>query len=724
MKNPTDLYEFGAFVLNERRRELLHDSKPVSLLPKDFDALLLLVKDAGEIIDKNSFRQAVWQGNHVTENSLSQSIRRIRQALEDAISDPHYIETVPKRGYRFIAPVSRSQVQIHSAADQTDSFPNEQGEMGARVSKPRRRPRVVMFVLLLLLLTVVISFVGYTTRNHRAGTPAFLPMKVTRLTTGGAWGPVISPDGKFIAHVANDANRQDSIGLRDTSSGNSIQLVAGHGGAVGPVAFSHDGSYLYFVRTEPDEQSVYFQSDIYRIPVIGGSPQKVLSNAGGVSPSPDDKQLFFYRANPATQETKLLVTDANGMGERVVYKRKWPEIAWSPSWSPDGKLLSYSVRNRDGDHFYNSVAAVPVDGGAEWLLTSARWRDVWGPTWLSDGSGFLVTGRERLGDPVQIYYVAYPSGDVRKLTDDDNSYRPISITADSKTIVSDVEVLTSNLWVVPGGDTSRARQITYGGSDGIGGVAWAPDGRIVFAVFSSDRDFTRDGAIWIVDADGQNRKRLTYDDKMNANPVVTPEGRYIAFSSYRAGVWGIWRMNLDGSDQKQLASSNDPMTDPYYSSSGRYVVFKRGPLQASTLWKVSIDGGDVTKLTDRNAYPPSVSPDGKLVAFFATKDNANELVLLSSADGAPVKTLAVSPNTRFLLFTMITRWTNGLLTYIDNKREVANIYGLPIRGGPTRQLTDFNTDTIFSFDWSPDGKHLVAARGQFGHQIVMLSGLR
>src|ERR1051325_12110263 len=104
MQNLTYLYEFGAFVLNERSRELLRDSRPVSLLPKDFDVLLLLVKNAGEVIDKNVFRQTVWQSNHVTENSLSQSIHRIRLALDAASREPSYIETVSKRGYRLIAP--------------------------------------------------------------------------------------------------------------------------------------------------------------------------------------------------------------------------------------------------------------------------------------------------------------------------------------------------------------------------------------------------------------------------------------------------------------------------------------------------------------------------------------------------------------------------------------------------------------------------------------------
>lgn len=75
---------------------------------------------------------------------------------------------------------------------------------------------------------------------------------------------------------------------------------------------------------------------------------------------------------------------------------------------------------------------------------------------------------------------------------------------------------------------------------------------------------------------------------------------------------------------------------------------------------------------------------------------------------------------------MITRWAGdgGLLTYIDNEREVSNIWGVPVRGGAPRRLTGFNTDSIFSFDWSRDGRQLVVARGYLSHEIVLLSDSR
>ena len=723
------LYAFGDFLLDPAERRLLRSGEPVPLTPKVFELLLALVERQGRVVEKEQLMELLWPDQYVEESNLKQSVSVLRRALGDSRARPQYIETVPKLGYRFIATVHEPEATARAKPGMGVMAAGTAGETRSGSKRGRSKRAAWLSLLLLCLLAAGLSLAFYGARKRLVRTPPFQQIKVMRLTSGGAWGPVISPDGKFIAHAANDADRRDSIWIRETSTGNSMQLVPADGAGYGAMVFSRDGSYLYYGRGDLHNANLYWQNDVYRIPVIGGTPYKVLSNAGVVFPSPDDSQLVFVRADPAAQETKLFVADADGTGERVVAARKWPDIAWAASWSPDGKLLTYSARNREGDRFYNTVMAVPAGGGPERPLTPMRWMDVWAATWLPDVSGLLVTAKERFGDPYQIYYLSYPGGEVRRVTNDVHSYSPLSAAADSKVLVTEVQDLTSNIWVVPEGDAARARQITYGGRDGLGGLAWTPDGRIVFATISRDSysqtNATGDGAIWVVDADGQNRRRLTHDDGINSDPAVTPDGRHIVFSSYRDGDWGIWRMNVDGGEPKQLAGGG-PMTTPYCTPDGRWVVFRRGPLQATTLCRVSIDGGEVVELTDKTAYPPSVSPDGELVAFFAAKEKANELVLMPSAGGAPVKTFDVSPNNRFLLFTMITRWAGdgALLTYIDNDREVANIWGLPVRGGPPRQLTHFDTDSIFGFDWSRDGRQLVLARGQFSHQIVLIEDVR
>jgi TolB protein len=353
--------------------------------------------------------------------------------------------------------------------------------------------------------------------------------------------------------------------------------------------------------------------------------------------------------------------------------------------------------------------------------------DVGAQIWLPDGQGLLITGREHPGDPFQIYQISYPVGEVHRITNDTNSYSALSITTDSKRLIAEVDDLNSNIWVMTNGNPASARQITYTGKDGVGGISWTPDGRVVYATISRDSynqtGASGDKAIWVIDADGQNRKQLTFDDGINSDPAVSPDGRYIVFSAYRDGAWGIWRMNIDGSDAIQLATGG-ALTNPACTPDGQWVLFKRLSTSSElNICRVSIHGGEIVEVTDKNAFAPSVSPDGKLVAFFSTEETRNLLRVVPLAGGEPVKTLNVSPDNDYLLFANITHWSHDgrLLTYSDSKRHVSNIYGVPFNGGPITQLTHFNSDIIFNFAWSFDGSKLAVAKGQFTRMVVSIT---
>ena len=730
MQNLTYLYEFGAFVLNERSRELLRDSRPVSLLPKDFDVLLLLVKHAGEVIDKNVFRQTVWQSNHVTENSLSQSIHRIRLALDDASREPSYIETVSKRGYRLIAPVhgSNGRKQTESqGASPVAAEPTDERQTESRTGKHKRAVGLTM--LFVCLLTAVLGLAGYSARKHRTRTPQFQHMKMARLTNGGTWVPSISPDGKFVAYTADAPNGRECIWIREVRTGHAAQLTPADGFNYSAHGFSRDGNYVYIHKADLHNQSDYFLGDLYRVPIIGGTPFKIAANVGGgIDTAPDDSRLVFVRPDLVNKENHLIVINADGTGEHVIATRKWPDISWVTSWSPDARLIAFCARSREGDKFYNTVMAVPAEGGPEFPLTKSHWLDVGGALWLPDGTGLLITAHDQASDPFQIYSISYPGGEVQRVTNDVNSYSALGITADGKTVVGEMADVSSNIWILPNGDSARARQITYGGKDGVGGLAWTPDGRIIYATMSRD-GYSGTGAsggkaLWTADAAGSNPERLTSGEEIDAHPGVTPDGRYVVFSSYQNGAWGIWRVDIDGHNPKQLAGGGT-MTSPSCSPDGRWVVFRSGPLAAERVWRVSIEGGEAVKLSDRQAYAPSVSPDGKLVAFFSAGETKKNLVLIPATGGEPVKVFDNSPDTRYLLFTEVVRWTadGRLLTYIDNIGEVSNIWGEPIEGGAAQQLTKFDTGTIFSFAWSKDGRQLAVARGQYNRQIVLIEDL-
>ena len=722
------LYQFGPFTFDGATRELRQGGQPVPLTPKDAELLLLLLRHADQVTEKSRIMASLWPQTHVTEGSLTQSVHRLRQALGDTSSSPLYVETVPKRGYRFIAPVHSPDGPAQEGLGASLVAAEPTGEPGSGSRTGGRKRAGGQSLLLLCLLAAGLSLAGYIIRKRGNHAPQVQQMKVMRLTNGGTWVPAISPDGKFVAYIANGAQGQPSVWIREVSTGNVSQLVPSDGFNYGGMTFSRDGNYVYYSRQGLQNQTDHFLADIYRIPVIGGAARLIASGIGGVHPSPDSTRLVSIRSNPVRKQSELIVINPDGSGESVIATRHWPDLSWGASWSPDGRLIAFCARNRDGDRFYNTVMAVPAEGGPEIPLTEGRWLDVGGALWLPDGTGLLFTAREAVGDPFQIYVVSYPGGEVRRVTKDVNSYSSLGVTADGKTLVAEVAEVTADIWVLPEGNSPRARKITSGGKDGIGGLAWTPDGRIVYATISRDRyndtGSTGDKALWVVNSGGGSPVRLTLGDGSDANPAVTPDGRYVVFSSYRDGAWGIWRVDIDGRNPKLLAGGGT-MTSPACSPDGRWVVFRSGPLAVQHVWRVPIEGGEAKELSDRNTYPPAFSPDGKLLAFFSTLETKIELLVIPATGGEPVKVFDNSPNTRYVTPLMV-RWApdGRLLTYIDNVGETSNIWGQPVEGGAARQLTKFDAGTIFGFAWAPDGRQLAVARGQYNRQIVLFENFR
>src|SRR6266498_2402411 len=133
------LYDFGRFRLDAKERLLLHDREIVPLTPKAFDMLLALVENSGHLLEKNELMQRLWPDSFVEEGSLAQNISLLRKALGESESQK-FIETVPRRGYRFVASVrelegdanligqEHSETTIAVKAKQERDFPEKFAE--------------------------------------------------------------------------------------------------------------------------------------------------------------------------------------------------------------------------------------------------------------------------------------------------------------------------------------------------------------------------------------------------------------------------------------------------------------------------------------------------------------------------------------------------------------------------------------------------------------------
>lgn len=758
MSKPTKHhYEFGPFRIDARERLLFRDGEIVPLPPKIFDTLLVLVEGGGHLLDKDELIKQVWPDTFVEEGNLTRNVSTLRSVLGEGEDGHHYIETIPRRGYRFVAGVkelvdegaevivqerTRSSVTIEEETSQgifesARESANRSVEMVAArtsssaeylVNQIKRHKRVTVAAGAALVIAVAgITFGLY--RFFSKPTVPFQTPSIVKLTTNGkAVTAAISPDGKYVVYAEEEAGLQ-SVWLRQVAAVSNSQIVAPAQVQYLGLTFSPDGNFVYFVRREQFDPNPF--GVLYQVPALGGNPRKLIENLNSpIALSPDGKRLAFLRGRSFVDgEVALMVADASGVGEpEKLTSRRMPEFFTvngksGLAWSPDGKIIACTGGSLNPPPINMYVIGVQVEDGTQKRITAQNWNTASWIAWLSDGSGLIMTARTGVTQSNhQPWHISYPDGEARMIYNDLSDYEGMSLTSDNKALVTMQSRLTSNVWVVPNEgprdgfpmDVSRARQIP----SLLGWYPdplWTPDGRIVYTSQASGGQ-----AIWIMDADGSNNKQLTFDHG-SIWPSVSRDGRHIVFIKGPA----TWRMELDGSNPKQIRQVAGPSIR--CSPDGRWVVYTSAR-DRSTLWKCSTDGGDPVQVSNQPSGSFDISPDGKLIAVIPVKGGGRQPILevIPFEGGPPIKTFDLPPGFGGLQHRGGLCWTRdgNALTYIDTRGGVSNIWSQPMDGSKPVQLTNFESDRIFRFDWSFDGKRLVCARGSENRDVVLIRDSR
>lgn len=783
-------YRFGAFTLDTDQRVLFREDKPVSLTPKVFDTLLILVENKGRIVEKDELMSRLWPDTFVEEANLTFNIKQLRRLLGDDARQPVFVETVARRGYRFIANVeelltddvaqitqrfdsSRSQVVAHKnlesgaaagstqpsiepaepqdevviarrpgatstagealagAESKTTGIPpsNENSPSPANLADPSdgsttftaehpasqiKKRKVILFAGLTILL-VAVGLLFYVLSRPVTSPPVsghFQSVKLRTLTNiGNANAAAISPDGKFISYAVNE-NSKYSLWTKAVATGSAVEIVPPSEFTIVTTTFSPDGNYVYYVVKYKD-----FRTALYRIPVLGGKPTQIKPDIGfDVSSfSPDGRQFTYTRLSPDLTEAQLCVASTESDEVRVIAARpSAQQFVNGPSWSPDGTIIAVG--------YSGSVLLVPLATGEVKPLTQEYWDDVGRVVWLKDGTGLGVVGRAKGEDGTQIWHVAYPGGEIRRITNDLIYYDKYSLsaTSDNRSLVTVQQQDTSSIWVVDDANAGRARQLIAraNSGDGENGLAWTPDGKLVYTSFVSGHS-----NLWVTDREGNNSRQLTNLAASDSMPCVSPDGRYVVFASSRSGGRDLWRADIDGSNEKQL-TAGARVSAPTFSPDGQWVIYSKAEEIVSReidLWRVPVDGGSPTRLTDgKFAAYPTVSPDGKLIAFykFDVKDRKTKAIIIPFDGGAPLKTLEFTFDPMPWL-----RWApdGRSLIYSDTNQGATNLWRLPLDGGSPQRITDFKSEQIYYFDSTRDGKSLAVARGNFTSDVVLIT---
>ena len=743
-------YSFNGFQLDARRRLLLRRGRPVQISSKGFEVLLALVENHERELSKDELMERVWRDQIVEDANLTVAISQVRKALGEKANENRFIVTIPGRGYRFVGELERgdgiivaqhtvSEIVIEdeiepdpssiisratmSAGRQallSDPASNAGLSFPAAVSTQKKisRPMILVLgigVICLLLATILVLWFYNSRRNRlaRTASPPFTQTNTRQLTTNGkvSWA-LISPNGNFYVYTQPDKGESKySLWLGQIDGRNDVQLRPPEEIFFSGMAFSSDSKTLYYA-TSPRRNT---PGTLYRIPVLGGVPEQILSRVGRFYwLSPDDKQIAFFRTDDVS--SALVIANLDGTGERTIVTRPAGEQFSSnaPSWSPDGSLLAVAAVS---DHRQEEVFIVQVADGQIRRLTSLNWRDIVNLVWQRDGGGLIAVAKESGASFNQIWQIDYPTGEVRRISRDVDTYgSPLSLSTDSNLLLAVQERVASNIWVAPADKPQQARQVTFGSigaAYGWNGLDWSSDGRIIFA---GAKDLGR--VIYSARADGSDLRQITPAGFIDERPCVTADGRSIVFQSNRSGDVEIWRANIDGTDLRQLTHGGRNFI-PHVSPDGQWAVFGSVRDNKSAVWRVPLGGGEPVRLTEGESAYPRVSPDGRVFActYLTGSDSRPQIALMSIQGGAPLRLFEVP---RTASFWDGIRWTpdGQAICYLD---WTGRIWKQKIAGGAPSLLEAFREDELKSYSWSADGKQFAFSAGSANRDAVLIS---
>jgi Tol biopolymer transport system component/predicted Ser/Thr protein kinase len=537
-----------------------------------------------------------------------------------------------------------------------------------------------------------------------------------RLTSSGAVRvyTALSADGRYVAYAHVGADGQ-SVRLRQIATNSEVVVRPPERVIIGGLAFSRDGSFIYY--------SAYPVSDnmatLYRVPTIGGAPQRILVNVDTpVAFSPDGARIAFMVNYPSDAKSAVEIANLDGSGRRALAELKRPKqfVQRRPAWSPDGTTIAISVIDGPGQ----VVALVNAATGAIRIPGEKRWSGAGSVDWLPGGRELVATLREE-GTANQIWRVNAESGAATPLTRDLFNYADVSVSANGESIVAAAGLGEATLWTAEAETPSQIQQVTTGAADGEGaqGVAWTTDGGFIYVSRASGNP-----DLWSLDPKTGVRRQLTSDLAEDVGPAVSPDGRSVAFVSDRDGGRRVWVMHADGTEARAI-SPGPADAQPSWSPDGASIVF----LSQATAHLVSAQGTEARSLTDRwpprpgepaRTFVPRVSSRQGLVAGFEEVDPARgggwRLAYAPFDGSAPVTLLEPTLNTA--INTQLAWSPDGKA--IDMVRPPGNIWRYPIDGRPGTPLTAFSGPAVTrSFAWSPDGRRLLLSRGELKTDVVL-----
>ncbi|HXR97460.1 MAG TPA: protein kinase [Terriglobales bacterium] len=615
-------------------------------------------------------------------------------------------------------------LRYQSAADLRGELKRLKRESGSTsiAAAPAARPRRRWPLAAAAVCATVAVVAGIAWFAARPSPPPQLAFR--QLTfSGHIVDAVLSPDGKFLAHVDNTP-QGTSLHLLSVASGSDVEIMPPAPGCCQSPSFSPDGGQVYFLDARV----------LKAVPVLGGSVRTVAgeTTCSGAAFSPDGSQIAYLGSTSPV--IHLWTARADGSQPREIAHSApgfgFPSQCWvntldqpthSAAWSPDGRRIALVRSAVSGDF---QIAMVDAQTGAM-LTIGPGFDDI--PTtdlnWLPDGSGLIFTGKLHENDPLQVFEMSYPAGRLTRLTNDLQGYAAVSL-AGSGAAAGELAMVhaapQASIWIQakPGGEF---RQLPGGGADldGAAGLAWTPQGGLV-----SIHQLGTKLQLWSEDADGANPRLLAADLPAGAyDPKVAPNGQIVL-----ADNTNISRFNADGTGAVLLVTAAPGAQEggPALARGGAQVTYmdvsKAGD---QTMWSVPLAGGPPRELWSgfMFAFGGAVSPDGtRMFGIIRGPGGSHDPVVLH-IDANPPRT---TPVPGFDRTSMHPKWEwtadGSAIAYIYGAGSADNVWKQPVAGGTPTALTHFNDLKIGSYAFAADGR-LAVSRIAPNQDVVLATGL-
>jgi eukaryotic-like serine/threonine-protein kinase len=571
---------------------------------------------------------------------------------------------------------------------------------------------------------IVLAAAGYGVFSMFRGGKAAIPFQnftISQITDNGkSQFAAISPDGKYILSVLAEAGKE-SLWLRHVPTNSDTQIIAPADAFYVDFDFSPDGNYFMFRKARTSTHDAY---DLYRAPALGGNPQIIVRDVDTNGAfSPDGKRIAYERFNdPDAGKFALVIANADGTGEKVVGGGPADSGHRYLSWSPDGNRIALT----DVNEVPGPIQMLDVASGKIQDFANVKSFTFYKSEWLPNGRGLFVQYQD-VGAGLnrnQIGFVSYPAGQFRSITKDTNSYITLTLSADAKTLASVQNKRLFTIYSIPAAGT--------GANSPSPAIPQQQRGLLNFSWAGNDGFYLADGnQLARVSSDGSGKTSLLGDASV-FSVSTCPDGRtlLLAMIGPSGGTTvNVWRVNADGTNLKQLSNGARDL-GPECSPDSKWAYYLE--TNAGRVQRVPIDGGTSETVpgtpiphyffTGTSGAFAALSPDGKSVALFLGSSDQNSVHKLAvlALDAGP------QPQPRFLdphpNIADGPRFTpdGKALVYPISQNGVANLWLQPVDGSAGHQLTNFKSDFITGFSWSPDGKNIGVVTRRIDADVVLL----